>query len=121
MKVVDTSIWIDFWRGRASAAGLADLLRDGQVLMHTWLLGEIALGNLGAKRRAILEDLRLLPTAPVVDPAELLLFVEHHRLAGAGLGLVDVQVLASARLAAAGLWTADRRLQAAWERLGPSG
>jgi predicted nucleic acid-binding protein len=51
VKVVDTSVWIDFWRGRAAALGLADLLRDGQVLMHPWVLGEIALGFLGAKRR----------------------------------------------------------------------
>ena len=121
MKVVDTSIWIDFWRGRASAEGLADLLRDGQVLVHPWVLGEIALGNLGAKRRVILEDLGLLPSAPVVAPQELLVFLEHHRLSGIGIGLVDVQVLASTKLAGAELWTADRRLQQAWERLGPHG
>ncbi|MDO8349297.1 MAG: PIN domain-containing protein [Planctomycetota bacterium] len=117
MRVVDTSIWIDFWRGRASVSGLAELLREGHVLMHPWVLGEVALGSLGSRRGAILDDLAQLPASPVVPVGELLAFVEHHRLAGSGLGFVDVQILASTRLANAELWTGDRRLLEAWRRL----
>lgn len=85
--------------------------------MHPWVLGEIALGSLGPRRRAILDDFALLRAAPVVSPPEILAFIEHHALGGLGIGLVDVQVMASARLVDADLETGDRRLAAAWLRL----
>ena len=51
--------------------------------------------------------------------AELLAFVEHHKLFGVGIGYVDAQLLASARLTDdAELWTRDRRLHAVADRLG---
>jgi predicted nucleic acid-binding protein len=117
MKLVDTSVWMDFWRGRAAAGGLADLLRDGTVLLHPWVLGEIALAGLGARREALLQDLAVLPAAPVVADHELLSFVAHHRLHGAGIGLVDAQLLAAARLVRAELWTGDQRLHRIWSRV----
>jgi predicted nucleic acid-binding protein len=117
VKLVDTSVWIDFWRGRPAAAGLAELLRDGTVLLHPWVLGEIALGSLGERRDALLEDLAILPAAPVVADPELLSFVGHHRLGGTGVGLVDAQLMAAARLASADLWTGDQRLHRIWSRV----
>lgn len=117
MKLVDTSIWIDFWRGRPAVVDLARLLEEDEVLLHPWVLGELALGSLGAKRSVILGDLEILPAAPVVAHAELLGFVAHHALAGSGLGWVDAQLLASARLVGADLWTKDQRLERAWRRV----
>jgi predicted nucleic acid-binding protein len=117
MILVDTSAWIDFFRGAAGQGALVGPIRDGLVLVHPWVLAEIALGSLGARRRAVLADLACFPAAPVVAVTELLAFVEHHSLGGTGIGLVDVQLLASARLAKAELVTSDRRLLAAWRRL----
>ncbi|MFY9342251.1 MAG: PIN domain-containing protein [Planctomycetota bacterium] len=117
MKLVDTSVWIDFLRGRPGVVGLGESVREGSVLMHPWVLGEIALGNLGTRRHSILEDLSLLPMAPIVQPTELLSFIDHHSLGGTGLGLVDIAVMASANLAGADLVTGDRRLATAWERM----
>jgi len=39
-------------------------------------------------------------------------FVDAHRLAGRGLGWVDMHLLASAALAHTSLWSLDRRLAA---------
>ena len=119
MILVDTSVWIDFFRGRPGLGRLAELIRDGSALVHPWVIGEIALGSLGARRAVILADLGLFPIPPVVPPEELLAFVEHHGLGGTGLGLVDVQIMASARLAGVGLVTRDRRLAEAWCRVSP--
>jgi len=119
VKLVDTSVWIDFFRGRPSLSSLAEYIRDGAVLLHPWVLGEIALGSLGNRRQSILADLALFPAAPEVRLEELLTFIQHHALGGIGLGLVDVQLMASARVARADLITGDRRLAAAWSRVSP--
>ena len=110
MRLVDTSVWVDFFRGRARAGRLAQHLEADEVLLHPWVLGELALGHLGTKRVAVLEDLRLLPVAPVVPDADVLAMIDGRRLAGRGIGWVDAQLLASAESVGAKLWTWDARL-----------
>lgn len=52
-------------------------------------------------------------------PAEVLILIERHELYGIGIGYVDAQLLAAAKLTAgATLWSHDRRLGAATSRLG---
>src|SRR6187401_1570984 len=65
VNLVDTSVWIDFFRGRTSVGPLAELIREGSVLVHPWVMGEIALGALGTKRQSVLADLALFPRSPV--------------------------------------------------------
>jgi predicted nucleic acid-binding protein len=113
--LVDTSIWVDHLR--AGHPVLARLLEQGQVLGHPWVVGEIALGSL-KQRQSVLGLLAGLPQAEVATGPEVAGFIEHHRLYGLGLGFVDVQLLAAARLTNdARLWTADKRLAAAAARL----
>lgn len=114
MILVDTAVWIDHLR--AGDHDLAGLLEHGVVLAHPWVTGELALGNLHA-RAEILRLLDNLPQAVVATPGELRAFIDRHMLSGAGLGWVDVQLLAAAMLTGARLWTRDRRLHAAAERL----
>jgi hypothetical protein len=47
------------------------------------------------------------------DHREVRAFVENHRLAGRGLGWVDMHLLAATRLAGARIWTIDRGLERA--------
>ena len=48
----------------------------------------------------------------------MLAVIERHELFGSGIGYVDAQLLAATRLTGdAWLWTRDRRLRAAAERL----
>jgi predicted nucleic acid-binding protein len=114
--LVDTSVWIDHFR-RADA-DLAALLEEGRVLIHPFVIGEIALGNL-RRRGPILSLLHDLPRAARADDAEVLGFIERHGLHGIGVGLVDANLLASVSLAApARIWTRDKRLKAVADRLG---
>jgi len=55
---------------------------------------------------------------PVVPVDEVLFFIDRNNLSGKGLGLVDVELLASALLADVPLWTSDRRLKTEASRLG---
>lgn len=114
--LVDTSIWIDHLRtGRVT---LAELLQTGQVRCHPWVVGEVGLGTL-SRRAEILSLLSSLPQATVATHDEVMILIEHHQLYGVGIGYVDAQLLAATRLTpATQLWTNDRALEAAAERLG---
>lgn len=116
MILVDTSVWVDHLR--RGDARLVQLLESASVLMHPFVVGEIACGSL-ADRHTVLELLQDLPTAAVAEFDELLSFVERHRLWGKGIGYVDVHLLAAVALTdGARLWTRDKRLGAAAQALG---
>lgn len=113
MILVDTSVWVDHLRRRNDQ--LASLLEGGEVVTHPFVIGELALGNLG-RRDEILGLLSRLPAAPVAEHDEVMGIVRRHGLANSGVGWIDVHLLASARLARARLWTFDRRLALAAQR-----
>ena len=105
-------------RGRifSNYQGLRALLEDGEVLCHPFIIGELACGQI-KNRREILSLLDALPMATTAEHDEVLQFIESHDLMGTGLGLVDIHLLASALLSKAPLWTSDKHLKAASERL----
>jgi predicted nucleic acid-binding protein len=114
MILVDTSVWVDHFR--QSDARLAALLNDNSVAVHVWVIGELACGNL-SNRNQLLELLQGLPRAPLIYEAEILQFIERHGLMGRGIGYIDVQLLAAAKLAGYQLWTRDKRLHQLAEKL----
>jgi predicted nucleic acid-binding protein len=115
MILVDTSIWVDHLR--ANDDMLAGLLETGHVLMHPFILGELALGHL-RQREMVLRDLSNLPRATVATHLEAMHFIERHALFGLGVGLIDVHLLASVRLTdGARIWTRDKRLGGVAEQL----
>ena len=110
MILVDTSVWVDYLR--AGAPALAAALEKGSVLMHPFVLGELACGNL-KNRGEVLRLLGDLPEAALATDPEALNYIERRKLMGRGIGYVDVHLLASVALAgAARLWTRDKRLAA---------
>ena len=116
MILVDSSVWIDHLRG--ATADLTGLLEEGRVLVHPFVIGELALGSL-RQRESVLQSLRDLPQAVMAEDAEILDFIDRHALFGLGIGYIDVHLLASVRLTPdASLWTRDRRLQDAALRMG---
>jgi predicted nucleic acid-binding protein len=113
--LVDTSVWVDHLRRGDSV--LAGFLATAQVLMHPFVLGEIALGHL-RQRSLVLNSLQNLPRATVATEQEVLEFIDRHALFGFGIGYVDAHLLAAVRLsAAAGLWTRDKQLADAAKQL----
>lgn len=118
MILVDTSIWIDHLH--RSQAALSALLNEAQVCTHPMIIGELALGSL-RDRQTILGLLTDLPSMPPATHAEVVAFVEVHALYGIGLSLVDAHLLAALRLSSGErLWTRDRRLRLAADKLGVS-
>lgn len=115
--LIDTSVWVAFFRGSPGAAGVAGLLEENRVLMHPWIVGELALGNLGRRRARVLRDLQLLPVAEVIPDGEILGLIDWRRLYGRGIGWVDAQLLGSALLSGARFWTFDARAAQAADAL----
>jgi len=110
MILVDTSVWVDHLRDGAPA--LAAALEQGNVLMHPFVLGELACGNL-KNRGEVLRLLGALPAAPMATDTEALDYIERRALMGRGIGYVDVHLLASVALAGtARLWSRDKRFAA---------
>lgn len=110
MILVDTSVWIDHLR--AGQSPLATALDEGKVLIHPFVLGELACGDLKNRDR-VLQLLGALPSAPIATDPEALEFIERRALMGRGIGYIDVHLLASTALAGtAWLWTLDKRLAA---------
>jgi hypothetical protein len=107
MILVDTSVWVAHLR--KGSIGLADLLTEVLVLVHPFVVGELACGGLRNRTR-ILSDLEALPSAVSATHEEVMELIEDRKLCGLGIGWVDGHLLASALLSHCQLWTLDREL-----------
>ncbi len=106
--LVDTSIWIDHLR--QEEAQLKQLLTQGQVATHPFIIGEIACGNLN-NRQAILSYLDNLEKVKQAEHHEVIYLIEKCQLMGKGIGYIDAHLLASCLInQATHLWTRDKRL-----------
>jgi predicted nucleic acid-binding protein len=93
------------------------MLSDGLILMHPFVVGELACGNLKNRAR-ILDDLKALPPAKRASDEEVAHLIEERKLWGRGLGWTDAHLLAAALLSGCVFWTIDKRLAAAASDLG---
>ena len=118
MILADTSVWINHFRARDDM--LVDLLASAQILTHPFVIGEMAMGSLANRKQviALMNELQVTLTA---SNDELLRFVDHHRLYGKGIGLIDAHLLAATVLSPGSrLWTFDKRLATVAAHLGVS-
>lgn len=109
--LLDTTVWIDHLSGRTDRIG--PYLKRDDIVIHQWIIGELALGNLGPRRQTIIGFLDRIARVRRATDLEVLGMIEAHQLGGTGIGWVDAHILASARLTpGVTLLTRDRRLQA---------
>ncbi len=116
MILADANVWIDFFRLRKPA--LRKLLDNNQVVMHPFLVAELALGSLH-DRPSTLAKLDNMPQVRAVDLRDVRQMIEARVLYAKGIGLTDAHLVASC-LATPGtlLWTTDGRLGKVAEALG---
>jgi predicted nucleic acid-binding protein len=114
--LADTSVWIDHLR-----SGNTELRRQldlGQIVIHPFIIAELALGSLRDRART-LALLDLLPQVRMAHLGEVRLAIESRRLYSLGIGLTDAHLIASVLIdAPTFLWTRDKRLRKAAESLG---
>ncbi len=72
MILADTSVWIDYFR--KDLPGLGERLRRGDVVMHPFVVGELACGNF-SNRQETLELLEQLRSLTVAEHDEVMTFI----------------------------------------------
>jgi hypothetical protein len=114
--LADTSVWIDHLR-----SGNKDLRRhldQAQIVIHPFVIAELALGSL-KERIKTLALLDLLPQVRVAQRNELRITIEARRLYNLGIGLTDAHLIASVLIDSPTLlWTKDKRLRQVADDLG---
>ena len=116
MILADTSVWIDHFR--SGNKELEKGLTRGEIVTHSWIIAELALGSL-KDRAKTLATLDLLPQVRVARMSELRLMIEARHLHNLGIGLTDAHLLAAALLNPPTLlWTKDKQLRKIAENWG---
>jgi predicted nucleic acid-binding protein len=108
MILADTSVWIDYFR--KDLPELGERLRRGDVVMHPFVVGELACRNF-SNRQETLELLEQLRSVTVAEHDEVMTFIHAQKLYGRGVGYVDVHLLTAAAIERCQLWTLDKRLK----------
>ena len=115
MILADTSIWIDHFRSVNEE--LQKQLQQGSVVIHPFVIAELALGSL-QKRDEALSLLDLLPKIRVAQMNEVRVAIEARSLYSRGIGLIDAHLIASIFVnPPALLWTRDKQLRKVAENL----
>jgi predicted nucleic acid-binding protein len=107
--LADTSVWIDHLNRGDNT--LQRLLDADELIMHPFVVGEVALGSWPDRVAALMtmRDLRFSITA---EDAEVLRLIEDLALSGTGIGYMDAHLLASVLLTPeTRLWTRDKALR----------
>lgn len=115
MVLVDTSIWIDHLS--IGNKLLEKLLLQNSVVVHPYIIGELACGTM-KNRRLILDLLQSLPATPLLTEEEFFRFIEQHHLYGKGPGFIDMHLLGSALLSQSVIYSRDKALIGSAEQMG---
>jgi predicted nucleic acid-binding protein len=114
--LADTSIWIDHFR--SGNKEMRRHLSQGNIVIHPFVVAELALGSLRARAKT-LALLDLLPQVRMPQLAEVRLMIEARRLYNHGIGLTDAHLIASVFVNSPTLlWTRDKPLRRVAEALG---
>ncbi len=116
MILADTSVWIDHLG--SGDKELRKQLNDGNIVIHPFVIAEIALGSV-RERHKTLALLNLLPQMRLAQLGEVRLTIEARHLYNQGIGLIDASLIASVFINPSTLlWTRDKQLRKVAESIG---
>ena len=115
MILIDTSVWIRFFKGSEEAIFAADKIRENTALLHPLVFGELLLGGITAKNESLLQA---LPSVLLPPPQQIYRYIKDNDLNGKGIGWVDAAILHSVQEAGVLLATFDKTLRLCAKELG---
>jgi len=113
MILIDTSVWIEFFRGREPAFGrVVRLLQDRQVLAVECVFAELLQGAKDRHERSLI--LEMWNSLPQAQASGTLLKAGEasgiNKWSDRGVGLIDAWIVMAARTAKARIWSLDKKL-----------
>lgn len=107
MILVDSSVWIQHFKKTDSF--LVSALKEDRVVVHPLIIQEISLGHI-KNRELIIELVSYLHTVPIISHEEIQNFILKNKLAGSGVGVIDIHLLFSAIKGNLNIYTFDKSL-----------
>jgi predicted nucleic acid-binding protein len=114
MILVDTSVWVEFFRQKGALVSIfEEKLVARELCAPSFVFGELLQGAKDARERSILHKVwaslpRLEEEGVWIRAGE---FASKHKTFAKGVGLLDVAILMTARHHQTRLWTLDKKLR----------
>ena len=113
MILVDTSVWIEFFRGRNPVFNdLLERLEERNILALECVFAELLQGAKGTRERAIIRE--MWDSLPHFHQEEVLLRAGEEaglrKWKDLGVGLIDAWIITAARLSESRIWSLDKKL-----------
>ncbi len=113
MILVDTSIWIEFFRGNSLYYHpLSKLLEKREAIAIECIFGELLQGARSYQEKTIIKNYWFL--LPKIEEAGIWLMggeaSSYKKFHSKGIGLTDLVILSAARVAEVKIWTLDKKL-----------
>ena len=113
MVIADTSIWIEFFRGKEPYfAQVSDLLNKNEILALSPIFGELLQGVKNNKERSTI--LEFWNNLPQISEHDLLIRAGiesgRNKWIDKGVGLIDSMLIVAARESISFIWSLDNKL-----------
>ena len=107
MIIIDTNVWISYFKGEKKAFRIKDIIIDNQTILHPYIYGELLLGGISDKAEFMLQALEM---TTILDRNVVYRFIKKNKLQSKGIGWVDVNILMSALSEKHQVYTYDENL-----------
>jgi predicted nucleic acid-binding protein len=120
MVIADTSVWIEFFKGREPISmQMKRLLEIQEVLSVECIFGELLQGGKNVRERDIIHS--YWSYLPKIDEKNIWIeageYSGENNLTSKGIGLIDSVLVVASRRTGARLWTLDKKLQEYLEKI----
>ena len=114
MVIIDTSIWIEFFRGKQPYFDrVSELLDRNEGIALSCIFGELLQGTKNNRERAIIQE--FWQNCPKVSEESLFIKAglesSRNKWVDKGIGLIDSAILIASREKSSFIWTLDKKLQ----------
>jgi len=115
MIIIDTNVWVSFFKGEKKAILLKDMIIENQAVVHPYVYGELLLGGIS---RGTGQLLLSLASVPVTGEELIYYFIMENKIHSKGIGWVDVNILVSALTEKHRVLTFDKNFEAICREFG---
>ncbi len=95
MVIVDTSVWVSFFKGEEKARTLKDYIIENKAVLHPFVYGELLLGGLSDNSKKALHSLQF---CRILDAELIYEFIAKYKFSSSGVGWVDITIITSAMI-----------------------